>query len=187
MAEDKPLYMPFQTFFVSREISNCLLIADIIKLGKKINGLEMADNKKCSISLAYGKRILINADNVDVEGMSQQDIVEIVDYDPVKNVVLAIGKKHPCIETSVHWLIHHARDDVNAVIQLNGEKVVKKFSKNLPTTKAEYPYGSLELAKEVLKTLRAGKKIVIKNRGCLFVGISLKEVEKMVEDMWGSK
>lgn len=177
--------IPFQTFFVSREISNCPLIADIIKLGKKIDGLGIVDNKDYSISVAYGKRILINAKNVGVESMNQQDIIEIADYDPVKNIILAIGKKDPCIESPVHWLIHHARDDVNAIIQLNGEKVVKKFSKNLPTTEKEYPSGTLELAKEVLKVLRASKKILIKNRGSLFVGISLKEVEDLILKTYG--
>ncbi len=177
--------IPFQTFFVSREISNCPLIADIIKLSKKIDELGITDNKDYSISLAYGKRILINAKNVNIESMNQQDIIEIVDYDPVKNIILAIGKKDPCIETPVHWLIHHARDDVNAIIQLNGGKVAKRLSKNLPITEKECPSGTPELAKEVLKTLRASKKIVIKNRGGLFVGISLKEAEDLVLKIYG--
>ncbi|UCF13431.1 MAG: class II aldolase/adducin family protein [Thermoplasmatales archaeon] len=177
--------IPLQTFFVSREISKCPLISDIIKLSKKIDELGLIDNNDYCISLAYGKRILINAKNVNVESMNHQDIIEIVDYDPLKNIILAIGIKDPSIETPVHWLIHHARDDVNAIIQLNGEKVAKKLSKNLLITEKECLSGTLKLAKQVLKTLRSSKKIVIKNRGGLFVGISLKEAEELVLKTYG--
>ncbi len=180
MDNEKSLNIPFQTFFISREVSKCPLIADIIKICKKINSSGLEELTNSTISLSYGKRILINASNVNLINLSCQDIIEIVDYDPVKNIVLAMGKQNPVIETPVHWIIHHARDDVNAVIQLNGEKIVKQFSENSPITETEYQAGTIELAKEVLKTLRRGKKIVIRNIGCLFVGISLKEVENLI-------
>ena len=172
--------LSFQTFFVSREQSNCPLVSDIIRIGKKFEEHGLLKNNSGVISLGYGKRIIVNENNMDLGNLKRENILEIVDYDPVKKIVLAIGQKEPCIETSVHWLIHHARDDVNAVIQLNGEKLIERFSKNLPTTEKEYPSGSLELAKEILKTLRTSKSIVIKNKGVLFVGASLKEVEDLV-------
>lgn len=180
MVQEKPLNIPFQTFFISREISKCHLISDIIKIGKKINSLELENPTDSVLSISYGKRILINASGVNLINMSSQDILEIVDYDPIKNVVLAIGKQNPVIDTPVHWIIHHAREDVNAVIQLNGEKIIKRFLEHSPITETEYPSGTVELAKEVLKTIRKSKKIVIRNIGCLFVGISLNEVENLI-------
>ncbi|MCJ2534301.1 MAG: hypothetical protein LN364_03590, partial [Candidatus Thermoplasmatota archaeon] len=68
----------FQTFFVSRESSVSPMIVDIIKLGKKFEELSLKE-AECNISLSYGKRLLINARDVDVKHMKQQDIVEIVD------------------------------------------------------------------------------------------------------------
>ena len=56
---------------------------------------------------------------------------------------------------------------------------VRKFEKQLPVTEKEYPIGSLEQAKEVLKGLRESKKVVIKNQGILFVGSNIKEVEDL--------
>jgi len=180
MAKEKPMHIPFQTFFISREVSKCPLILDIIKIGQKIKVLGLEENTDSTISLSYGKRILINASGVNLIKITYQDIIEVVDYDPVKNVVLAIGKQNPVIETPVHWIIHHAREDVNAIIQFNGEKIVKKYSENIPITKTEYPSGTIDLAKEVLKTLKESKKIVIRNIGCLFVGVSLQEVENLI-------
>jgi len=172
--------LSFQTFFVSREQSNCPLLPDIIRVGKELKDIGLLKESVGVISLGYGKRILINGKNVGVGDVKREDIIEIVDYDPVKRVFLAIGRKEPCIETPVHWLIHHARDDVNVIIQLNGENLVERFSEKLPTIEKEYPPGSLELAKEILKTLRMSKSIVIQNKGTLFVGTSLKEAEDLV-------
>jgi ribulose-5-phosphate 4-epimerase/fuculose-1-phosphate aldolase len=172
--------IPFQTFFISREISKSPLIEDIITFNKKFSKSKIINKNQTNISLSFGKRILITADNIDIENMGAKDIVEIVDYDPIKKIFIVIGSKIPSINASVHWLIHRARDDVNAIVQVIGENPINKFSKNSPITESEYPLGTLELAKEILKTLRINKRIVIKNVGCLCVGINLKEIENLI-------
>ena len=167
-----------QTFFVSKEQSNCPLIPDIVRLCKNFEELGLLEDVTTAIiSLKYGKRLLINGSSSNIGDIQIDDILEIVDYNPTKKIILAIGSKNPYIETPVHWLIHHARDDVNAVIHLNSEKLAERFVKKLPTTEKEKPPGTFELAKEVLKILRTSKNLVIKNSGVLFVGNSLKEAE----------
>jgi len=170
----------FQTFFASREQSNCPLIPDIVRVGKKLKEMGLLKEGAGVVSLGYGRRVLINGNEKSLGDVGREDILEIVDYDPVKRVVLTIGEKEPHVETPVHWLIHHARDDVNAVIQIDNKKLAEKLSKKLPTTEKEWPSGTLELAKEILKTLRTSKGILIKNKGALFVGTSLKEVEDAI-------
>lgn len=170
----------FQTFFASREQSNCPLIPDIVRIGKKLKEMGLLKDGTGVVSLGYGRRVLINGNEKSLGDVGRGDILEIVDYDPVKRVVLTIGEKEPNVETPVHWLIHHARDDVNAVVQINSKKLAEKLSKKLPATEKEWPSGTLELTKEILKTLRNSKSILIKNKGVLFVGTSLKEVEDIV-------
>jgi len=170
----------FQTFFASREQSNCPLIPDIVRIGKKLKEMGLLKDGTGVVSLGYGRRVLINRNEKSLGDVGREDILEIVDYDPVKRVVLAIGDKEPHVETPVHWLIHHARDDVNAVVQINSKKLAKRLSKKLPATEKEWPPGTFELTKEILKTLRTGKGILIKNKGALFVGNSLKEVEDLI-------
>jgi len=172
--------LSFQTFYVSREQSNCPLISDIIRVGKNLEKYGLLKNNSGVISLGYGKRILINGNDVSLAEVEREDVLEIVDYDPVKKIVLAIGQKEPRIETPVHWIIHHARNDVNAIIQLNDENLAEKLLKKLPTTEKTYPSRTLELAKEILKVLRTSKSIAIKDKGALFVGTCLKEAEDLV-------
>ena len=180
MIRGKLTNIAFQTFFVSREISNCPQIVELIGFCKKLDELKLLKDSKVSISMAYGRRMLINAIYTNFVDIKQDDIIEIVDYDPIKNVMLAIGKKEPCIETPVHWIVQKARNDVNAVVLFNNKKIFEKLYKNLPTTENEAPSGTIDLAKEVLKKLREGKNILIKNKGALFVGVNLKEIEDFV-------
>jgi len=169
-----------QTFYISKEKSNCPLISEIVRIGKKLNECDIIENAdKTIMSLSYGKRLLINANNTNFVELKQKDFLEIVDYDPVKNALLTMGPKEPYIDTSVHWLIHHSRNEVNAVIQLCDIRV-EKLDKKLPVTDKEYPTGTLEQAKEVLRFLRDSKIVIIKNQGIVFVGSSVKEVEELL-------
>jgi hypothetical protein len=152
-----------QTFYVSKEESNCPLISEIIRIGKKLKEYDMIENPdKTIMSISYGKRLLINANNTNFVELKQKDFLEIVDFDPVKNVLLTMGPKEPCIDTSVHWLIHHSRNEVNAIIQVYDIRA-GKLEKKYPITDKEYPNGTLEQVKEVLRLLIDSKIVIIKN------------------------
>jgi hypothetical protein len=166
-----------QTLFVSRETSNCPLISEMIKLGQRLEELGLADKETGIVSLDYGRRLLINAKNIDIKKMNQHDVVEIVDYDPLKNIMMVIGAKDPCLETSVHWIIQKARHDINALLQINSVALFEKLKETLPTTEKETKPASLDRAKEILKVLRDGKTVLIKNEGIIFAGFNIKEIQ----------
>jgi hypothetical protein len=171
--------------FVSRETSKCPLISDMITLGQSLQELGLTDKETGSISLDYGRRLLINAQNVDIKKMTQQDIVEIVDYDPLKNIMMVIGLNDPTRETPVHWIIQKARHDVNAILQIKSTALFERFQKKLPTTEKETQPATLERAKEILKTLQKGKTILIHNEGILFAGINGKEIHDAIQRYLG--
>jgi ribulose-5-phosphate 4-epimerase/fuculose-1-phosphate aldolase len=168
----------FQTFYVSKEESNCPLIADALRVRKKIIDLDFKD---VIISQRYGKRILINSNNFNEEVIKVY-FLEIVDYDPIKNILLVMGPNDPRIETPLHWFIHHARNEVNAVVQINDEELSDKL-KDTPKTQKDYSVVALEQIKEVLKNLKDSKKVIIKNQGVIFVGNNIKDVEKQISEV----
>jgi hypothetical protein len=175
---EKKLPSPLlQTLFVSKEASNCPLIAEMMRLGQKLEEMGCTEKEIGILSLDYGKRLLINAKNVDMKQMKQQDVVEIVDYDPLKNMMLVIGAKDPCVDTPVHWIVQKARHDINVLLQINSTRLLEKLQGSLPITVNETPPATLDRAKEILRTLREGRTILIKNEGVLFAGINIKEIE----------
>ena len=176
------LNLGFQTFYASKGESNSPLIPEIVRTGKKLKESGIATD--AIISLRYGRRVLVNAENIDIGKIKREDLLEIVDFNPVKRVLFVMGLKESDIDAPTHWMIHHARNEINAVVQINDNSWAEKLEKKLPTTK-EQPRGTFEFAKEVLKALRSSKKIVIKNRGVLFVGSDMKEVEDLVLETHG--
>jgi len=167
----------FESFYVSKEESNCPLISDAIRVDKKIKNMDFKDT---IFSLRYGKRILINAQKDESDELKQNDFLEIVDYDPIKRVMLLMGPKKPGVETPLHWLIHHARNEVNAVVQIKNKDIIEKLKGTIMTTDKEYPPGTIEQAKEVLKCLRDSKEVIIKNQSIIFVGTNIKEAEDLI-------
>ncbi|HIH28437.1 MAG TPA: class II aldolase/adducin family protein [Thermoplasmata archaeon] len=164
------------TLFVSRETSNCPLLSEMITLGQSLQDFGLTDKERGILSLDYGKRLLINAKNVDLKKITQSDVVEIVDYDPLKNIMMVIGLNNPALETPVHWIIQKARQDVNAILQINSTTLFEKLKHTLPTTENDTKPGTLERAKDILRTLQKGKTILIKNEGIVFVGMNRKQI-----------
>ena len=173
--------LSFQTFFVSKEISKCPLIPEIISVSERFKTIDLLEDIiDISVSLRYGKRILINVKNIDFRKIKAEDFLEIIDYDPFKKVLMVIGFKEPRIETPVHWLIHHARNEVNAIIQIDDVQLVGQLEKKIPRTEKDYPMGSLDQIKEILRLLSNNKKILINNQSAIFIGSNMKDAEDLV-------
>jgi hypothetical protein len=175
-----------QIIFVSRETCNCPLIAEMIHLGRKLTDLGFPETDVGIVSLDYGKRLLINGKNMDIKKMNQQDVVEIVDYDPLKNIIMVIGTKDPCLQTPAHWIIQKARQDINALLQINSTTLVERLRGTIPSTEKETTAGSLDQAKEILKTLRQKKTIIIRDEAVLYAGVNIQEIEKQLQDYRGT-
>ena len=163
----------FQTFYVSKEVSNCPLLANVFRFIKKNKDIPIS-----SISMRYGKRVLINADDVNFGETGKESFIEIVDYDPFKKLLLIMGPGEPVAETPVHWFIHHARKDINAVLIINKETKGKNIDNKIPISNKEQPLGSIEKIKEIMGLLRENKIIDIKNNSLLLVGKNLDEIEE---------
>jgi ribulose-5-phosphate 4-epimerase/fuculose-1-phosphate aldolase len=173
----------FQTFYVSKEETNCPLAIEIIKLGNKLKQSGILKKEDDAVfSIGFGKRIIINSMIEDFSKIKREELLEVVDFDPIKNNLLLIGFAKPRVETFLHWMIHHARDDVSFIVQI--KKTDFNKIKDVDVTD-KYPVGSIDNTKDVLKALRNSKKVVIKNNGLLFVGRNIFEVEKQIKEFLG--
>jgi hypothetical protein len=173
--------LPIQVFYTSKEETNCPLVTDLIKIGKKINekGI-LKQQDKAIISFRYVKRILINGMVQDYSEIKRKELLEIVDYNPVKNNLLVMGTSEPFIETSIHYMIHNAKKEIKIVLQINKEKILQKIDDEIPILEDKYPINSIESIKEILKAMKNENIIGIKNNRLLFVGKDIIEIEKLI-------
>jgi len=180
--------LALQVFYVSREETNCPLVIEIIKIGKKLKEQGILTNKtSATISMKYGKRILINSNVKDFLKIQKEELIEVVDYNPLSNNLLVIGSADPKIETTLHWMIHHARNEVNVVIQINDEKILEKIKEENMVSTEKTPIHSIEFIKQSLKQLRDRTEIFIKEKGAVFVGKNVKDVADLIEKIEGLK
>ena len=183
-----PSIHSFKTFYISKEKSNCPLVADILRVDKNFKKSNLFDDvSDIIISLKYGRRVLINSENSKLGEIEHEDLIEIVEYDPLKKVLLVMGAKEPKINSSVHWLIHYAKKEINAAIQIDSQNLKNSLKDKIPETEKELPKGSVDLAKEILMGLRNSKALNLKNNGVLFVGNSITETEDCIMSIIGSK
>jgi len=175
----------FQTFYTSREESNCPLITQLVRIDRNIEKKGFSkDIDSLTTSMRYGNRVIINSDYEKIGEINRSDILEIVDFDPVKKTLLVIGPKKAKVDSSVHWMIHYARKEINAVVQMNGEKIVEKFEGKIPCTEKERFPGSFEMIKEILRVLKDSKSVLVKNYGVIFVGNSVNDVEENILNVY---
>ena len=72
-----------------------------------ISSLESINPTKCSIAFQYGKRLIINKKDAIIHKLRRDDIIEIIDVDPVKNIIVYLK-----LQTCFLQLPHHEQIDV---------------------------------------------------------------------------
>jgi len=138
--------------FVSKEKIRNPLVAEIIRIGKKIR-------KKGTISARFGNRILITA-NHDLGELKESDFVEVVDYNILSDIAIVIGPKEPSSVLPLHWMIYRL-PDINVIIHLH-DMIVERID--------------MEQSMEVLKKLRDRKEVSDDRFGRIIVGFGIDEI-----------
>jgi len=188
MKDKKIKALPIQVFYTSKEETNCPLIPDLLRIVKKLKQKKILQNKKgATISFTYGKRMLINSIVQDFSNIKREELLEIADYDPVKNNLLIIGKADPKIESTLHFMIHHAREDIKVIVQIKNDELLEKIKNKIPILDEKLPINSIEFIKKVLKELKNSKIIGIKNNGIMFVGKKIDEIESIITRFYEEK
>jgi len=137
-----------------------------------------------SISYSYAKRMICTDDTCALDHIQPETLVEIVDYDPYKQIFVLMGNTQPSTNAPVHWLIQRAREDVHIVLFLSKDHMrglIKTV--DLPTTTQEYPPGSLEITKEILRTLKTGSIVKGKNQGGILVANNFQELQTQIQNL----
>jgi hypothetical protein len=169
-----------QTFVVTRETSNCPLITDMTRLGAHCTDLGIPEDTRILISYDYGRRLLTTAEFADAKTLHQEDVVEIVDYNPLKDILMIIGPKNPTPEAPVQWMIQKARHDINITLQINNPTLADTLPHTIPRAPDPLPTPTIDKAKAILKTLHQSPIITLPGTGALLIGVNAKAIENLI-------
>jgi hypothetical protein len=170
-----------QTFVITRETSNCPLITDMTRLGARCTELGIPDHDQVILSYDYGRRLLVTAEHADAKTLHQEDVVEIADYNPLKDILMIIGPKNPTTEAPVQWMIQKARHDINITLQINNPQLCDTLPPTIPRAPDPLPTATIDKAKAILKTLHDSPIIRLPNIGVLIIGVNAKVIEDLIK------
>ncbi|MDF1696295.1 MAG: class II aldolase/adducin family protein [Saprospiraceae bacterium] len=86
-----------------------------------------------------------------VSNLSASDYAEVIDYKIQKNWVKCIGETIASSESMSHAIIYEHNPHINAVFHVHHLELWQKLLHKIPTTPESAPYGSPEMANEILQ------------------------------------
>jgi hypothetical protein len=130
-----------------------------------------------SLSIRTVKKFVITRPGEIGGKLTPDDMIEIVDYDPVRDSALALGSKNTPEDIPVHWLIYRAFEHVNGIANLNlkldddtlKQLEISVLDRQLKVLKPDSVMG-------ILPQLAESKSIYLHDRGLLFYGNSFPGV-----------
>ena len=144
-----------EVIFISKEIIGNPLVAEIVRIGKKIG-------KKGTISARFGNRILITA-SYNLKNLKEDDFVEVVDYNILSDTAVVIGPKEPSAALPLHWMIYRL-PKVNTVVHLHGKNINEELT-------------NLDKIMKVTKSLKDAEHVDDDVFGKIYVGFSFNKME----------
>ncbi len=177
----------FNTFFAAP--SPCEKAREIVECGRKLGEAGLVSGSEGNVSARCLRGMAITTGGSRLDALLSEDVVIVTDYDPSRSIVFASGAKEPSSESPMHFLIYRQFPDVGAVIHVHHDPTVNEAEAHpgkFNLTEKFAPYGTLELALEVLKALRKGNFVVMRKHGVLAVGRDLDDalqllLEKVVQ------
>ncbi len=108
--------------------------------------------------------------------LSEDAFAQVFDCNFEQGVVFALGEREPSSESMLHFAIYKSRPEVNAIFHGHSAKILENYSSlKLVETVKEQPYGTPELAFEVLDVLKDNNFVVMKNHGFVSVAETMDE------------
>ena len=176
----------FKTIFISDEVPNGKEIEELKYWCNQFhkNNLTLPRDGTSTGNLSFRTEdefIITGTMLKTKENLDNDSFVRVVNYDVYKNALYVEGKMEPSCESIMHNLIYNTRDDVNAIFHGHSKLITNNPEKlKLTVTENEQPFGTIELANEVLDKLGDNKIIVIKNGGFITLGGTMKEAGELV-------
>jgi len=80
--------------------------------------------------------------------LSAADYALVTTFDPTQNTLTCIGQRQASSESLTHGVIYSAQPAIGAIIHVHHPQLWQKLLHQVPTTGADVPYGTPEMAAE---------------------------------------
>lgn len=151
---------------------------------RRFSDLMLVAAEAGNLSFRFRSGFVITPTGKSKAELSPEDLVEVASCDVGMREVTVRGIFEPSSESMLHWLIYKSRGGVNAIFHLHDFDVLEKHDLKIKSTAKAMPYGTVELAEEVISALgKSENYILMRNHGVLSVGRNMDEAGELALDM----
>lgn len=139
-----------------------------------------------NISIRDGKGFIITGSKTgNLKDIDKRHFSKVTKFNIDKNKLYCKGEVIASSESLTHGAVYLSDKKSNAVIHVHDLKLWKKLVDKIPTTNKKYEYGTLEIAKEVIRLMKRGlkNKVIVMGghrEGLLFFGKNIDEAGKVL-------
>ncbi len=182
MKNQKNPHHPVNTHSVSKEESNCPLIPMLIEICQIAKEELNCPDSLFLPSIIFGKRVVIAASFTKVEKLHRDDVVELIDYNPVSNTLLYLGPNVPSNDVAVHWIVHHAKKEIQVMVQMKNISFKSEMKQKVTQVTINEKKSALEKAKKWLKTLQK-TDVFLCNDHLIITATSIKTIKQTIKKL----
>jgi L-fuculose-phosphate aldolase len=163
----------------------CHPLADrLIHWCRRFAALGLAGKAMGNLSFRTDNGFVITPTGTDPLALRAADLVEVLGVDVEKRAVYAAGARDPSSESMMHHAIYRARPGVMAIFHGHSGAVLKAAGRfQWPVTAHEQPYGTPEMAAEVVAVLGDHPFVIMRNHGFIALGASMDEAGRVLENV----
>ena len=172
----------FQTTFARREPPHDDRLEELSVWCHQLGRLGVVGDTVGNLSCRTAAGFLINRTAGDLRTISAGEFVEVLRADIAGRELTVAGAFEPSSESLMHAAIYAARPEIGAVFHGHSQRLLEQAAiLQLPVTEREQPYGTPELAAEIVKILGWQKILVMRHHGFVTVGRTMAEAGRWVE------
>jgi hypothetical protein len=170
-------------FFMGREEVSSGFVAEFRRALDPLREMERRKMRsfRGSISARYGMHFAITGvgfvplfrDGVRGESKLRADeLVEVVEYDPVRHCIMAIGKAEPPLDSPLHWFAHRCFPQNRAFVRFAGDEDARPDGDipRLDINPAVYDSG---VCLKIMEALKEGHALALGDGSVLVTGADL--------------
>jgi L-ribulose-5-phosphate 4-epimerase len=190
-------YIKYQCYWIERQSISEEDIAELNQwrrqlyqlglIGQYENGIGFGN---ISIRIAQSNELIISGTQTGgIPNLTTQHYTRVKEFDWQQNRVTCEGLIQASSETLTHAAIYVAAPEVNAVVHVHHQQLWHKLINRVPTTDPNCPYGTPEMARELIQLCEQDEvkkqKIVIMSghdEGILTFGKNLSEAADKLRD-----
>ncbi len=177
MNDADKLLSSFEVFYVSKEPSQSPIHSHMLTLAETFTSLSPLQKCHAVLSYRFGKRVVVTTTDKAFASLSSDDFIELVDYDPLKRVLLVLGKKKPGESAPIHFMILHARTEMQTLLELQDphQLISLETCENIHKLQ-EKKVDIIDKVKTILKAFRTASCVSIGEHSIFLIGRNLKEI-----------